>query len=110
MSFWDYLEIFVFVFMFVYFVWMALRLAKGESASMPGFDSMTEADQACYDLPKLKRFYAIGNGAAAMAALLLLTGQFSGNRIMMFVGFLCLIFGYGVPYQLLKRSDFFIKK
>lgn len=110
MGFWDYLQITVFLFMFVYFLWTAFRLSKGENANIPGFFSMTEEDQACYDLPKLRKFYAVGNGAAAMAALLFLAGQFGGNRFLMFIGFLCLVFGYGVPYQLFKRSNFFIKK
>ncbi|MCI8513423.1 MAG: hypothetical protein HFI93_02155 [Lachnospiraceae bacterium] len=110
MSFWDYLEIIVFAFMCGYFLWTAVRLAKGENANIPGFYSMTEADQACYDLPKLRKFYSIGNAAAAVAAVLLLVGQFGGNRVLMFIGVACFIFGYGIPYQLFKRSDFFIKK
>lgn len=110
MGFWTYLQIVVFVFMFVYFLWTAVRLFRGEYVNIPGFHAMTEEDQACYDLPKLRKFYAIGNVAAAMATLFLLAGQFGGRRVLIFIGFLCLIFGYGIPYQLLKRSDFFIKK
>jgi hypothetical protein len=110
MGFWDYFEIAIFFAMCAYFLWTGFRLLSGGEARIPGYSYMTEKDQACYDLPKLKRFYGVGNLLAALSAVLLLVGQFGGHRILIFVGLLFLVVGYGVPYQLFKRSDFFIKK
>lgn len=110
MGFWDYLEIVVFIIMLAYLVVTGMRLLKGGDAHISGYSTLTEADKACYDEKRLKQAAGIGNLTAAVGTALILASKFSGQIRLAGVGLILFLLGFGVPYQLLKRSQYFIKK